>query len=209
MKKIFGDLKMNWLTVIVFAIITGVYTGFVMSIPAFENTSIQDIGVTYEWWVIFAVIVVVNCKKSYEAAFKCFVFFLISQPLVFVTEVLMKHITSDLALYYYFGIWFKATLFTLPGGLIAYYCKKQNLIGTIILGIGNAIQVIMGVYYANSAITDFPHHILTVIICFVSVFVMSFSIQKDRKNQIISILLPFVLLGVTLVLLSMTGRTLF
>ena len=207
--RLYGKLKMRWAYVILFAICAGVYTGIVMLIPALNNTSFQDIGTYYEWWLIFAVIIVVNCKSGLEAMLKCFVFFLISQPLVFAVEEVFGPLGMDRAIYYYTRIWFPITLLTLPGGFLAYYCKKQNLIGAIILGIGNAIQVMMGVYYAHQTMVSFPHHILTVIICFVSVFVMSFSIQKDRKNQIISILLPFVLLGVTLVLLSMTGRTLF
>lgn len=54
---------MTWIRVILFAVIAGVYTGLVMFVPAFEDTSFQDIGKLYEWWVIFAVIVVVNCKR--------------------------------------------------------------------------------------------------------------------------------------------------
>ena len=95
---------MTWIKVILFAVIAGVYTGLVMLVPALEGTSFQDIGELYEWWVIFAVIVVVNCKKNWEAMLKCFVFFLISQPIVFAVEVLFNHITADQAIQYY-RIW--------------------------------------------------------------------------------------------------------
>lgn len=63
MKRIFGDLKMSWLFVIIFSIIVGVYTGLIMLVPALKETSFQDIGISYECWVIFAVVIVVNCKK--------------------------------------------------------------------------------------------------------------------------------------------------
>lgn len=84
MKFIYGKLKMSWLTVIVFAVAAGCYTGWIMTVDCLKGTSFQDIGIFFEWWVIFAVIIVVNCKKSWEAMLKCFLFFLISQPLVFL-----------------------------------------------------------------------------------------------------------------------------
>ena len=209
MQKLYGKLKMNWITVLVFALITGIYTGIMMCIPILENTSFQDIGPFYEWWVIFAVIIVVNCKKNWEAALKCFVFFLLSQPLVYLTEVVFGHLTMDMAIYYYFNFWLKPTFLTLPGGFIAYYCKKQNVLGSIILGLGNTIQACMGVYYLANTIRSFPHHILSAIVAFGSIFIMSIYIQKERKNQIIAIALPCVLVLVILVLCMLTGRTLF
>ena len=199
MKKIFGELKMNWLTVIVFAIVTGVYTGIVMSISAFENTSIQDIGVTYEWWVIFAVIIVVNCEKSWEAALKCFVFFVISQPVIYAVEVLAGHLTLEMAIFYYRQMWMGMTLLTLPGGFIAYFCKKQNLLGAIILGIGNTIQAVMGAYYASQAISSFPNHLLSAIVSFASILVMSFYIQKQKVYSLISVIMPLVIVLILII----------
>lgn len=48
MKILFGELKMTWLKVIVFAIIAGMYSGAVMLIPFLKETSFQDIGMTSE-----------------------------------------------------------------------------------------------------------------------------------------------------------------
>ena len=141
--RLYGKLKMRWASVILFSICAGVYTGIVMLIPALNNTSFQDIGTYYEWWLIFAVIIVVNCKSSLEAMLKCFVFFLISQPLVFAVEVVFGPLSLERAIYYYTRIWFPITLLTLPGGFLAYYCKKQNIAGAIVLGMGNTIQAVM------------------------------------------------------------------
>lgn len=206
MENLYGGIKMTWLKVIVFAIITGVYTGVIMLVPALHDTSFQDIGITYEWWVIFAVIVVVNCQKNWEAMLKCFVFFLISQPLVYTTEVIWGGLTIDLALLYY-GYWFVPTLLTIPGGLIAYYCKKQNLSGSIILGMGNTIQVFFGLFYAKAAIRSFPNHLLSSIVCFGSILVMGLSIQKKTKNRIVAIFLPVIMVTLLGILAKMTGRT--
>ncbi len=206
MNRIFGKLKMNWIMVVLFAIIAGVYTGAIMCVPALENTSFQDIGISFEWWVIFAIIIVVNCKNGIEAAFKCFVFFMISQPLVYITEVLMGHLSWEMAKFYYFQAWFKPSLLTLPGGLIAYYCKKQNWIGAIILAFGNAIQFLMGVHYSLNAFQHFPYHILSAIVSFGSIIVMSLCIQKEKKYQLVSILLPIVLFGCVYIFCIATGR---
>lgn len=205
MKKLYGGLKMSWLTVILFAVIAGVYTGAIMLVPALENTSFQDIGISYEWWVIFAVIVVVNCRKNWEAMLKCFVFFLISQPLIYGVEVVFGSLPVSQAVYYY-RIWLMPTILTIPGGFIAYYCKKQNLFGSVILGLGNTIQGIMGVHYAGTAARNFPHHLLSVLVCFGSIIWMSFFIQKKARNRLVSILVPVILVTIIAILAKMTGR---
>lgn len=206
MQRLYGGLKMKWLTVILFAVITGVYTGAVMLVPALEGTSFRDIGVSYEWWVIFAVIVVVNCDKSWEAMLKCFVFFLISQPLVYAVEVVFGHMPVDTAIYYY-RIWLTPTILTIPGGFIAYFCKKQNLAGSVILGLGNTIQAVMGSYYLAAAIRNFPHHLLSAIVSFASIIWMSLLIQKKTKHRVVSMVLPMILLMIVAVMAKMTGRT--
>lgn len=204
MKKLFGELKMSWLTVILFAVITGIYSGAVMLAPALDGTSLQDIGVSFEWWVIFAVIVVTNCEKWWEAMLKCFAFFLISQPIIYGVEILFGSMTLQLALMYY-KPWFIWTLLTIPGGAIAYFCKKQNLFGSIILGLGNTIQAMMFAYYLPSVIKNFPHHLVTCIVCVISVLTMSFTIQKEKKYSIIAIALPIVLTVLYLVASKITG----
>ncbi len=206
MKNLYGNLKMSWLSVILFAVIAGIYTGAVMLINVLDDTSFQDIGISYEWWVIFAVVIVVNCEKNREAMLKCFVFFLISQPLVYATEVLLGDLTLDMAIYYYRGIWLPATILTLPGGFIAYYCKKQNIPGAVIMGLGNTIQAILGVHYVIETAGNFPHHILSAIVCFGSIFLMSFEIQKENIYRLISLLVPLVLTVIALVFMAMTGR---
>ena len=199
MRNLFGNTKMSWPVVLVFAIIAGVYTGCIMLVNSLDNTSFQDIGVSYEWWVIFAVIIVVNCEKSWEAALKCFVFFVISQPVIYGVEVLAGHLTLEMAIYYYKLTWMGMTLLTLPGGFIAYFCKKQNLLGAIILGIGNTIQAVMGAYYASQAISSFPNHLLSAIVSFASILVMSFYIQKQKVYSLISVIMPLVIVLILII----------
>lgn len=207
MERIFGKLRLHWGAVVLFATVTGIYTGLVMLFDILKDTSFQDIGISYEWWVVFAVVIVVNCDKSWEAMLKCFVFFLISQPLVFVVQILLGDLTFSKGWYYYRCIWLPATFLTLPGGFIAYYCKKQNMIGAVILGIGNTIQAALGIYYLAQAVRSFPNHLLSGIVCIASIFLMSFQIQEKKKNRLISILIPVVCTVVVVVLCKISGRT--
>lgn len=126
MRKLFGKLNMSWLTVAIFAAITGIYSGLVMLVPALKETSFQDIGISYEWWLIFAVIVVVNCNKWWDAALKCFVFFLLSQPICYLVQIpFSAEMTFNMAFHYYYPFWLVMTLLTIPGGLVAYFCKTK------------------------------------------------------------------------------------
>jgi hypothetical protein len=207
MKRLFGELNMSWLAVILFAAIAGIYTGGILLVDFLKDTSFQDIGISFEWWVIFAVIIVVNCRKNWEAMLKCFVFFLLSQPLVYAVQVLFGDLSPDKALYYYRAIWFPMTLLTLPGGFIAYYCKKQNLLGAVILGLGNTIQALLGVSYFAQAVSNFPHHLLSAAVCLGSIFLMTFQIQKKRPYRFLSVLIPLVLTVTLLILARLSGRT--
>ena len=77
--KIFGSLKVTWKYLLPFAVLIGVYTGLVLSVPAFKNTSIQDIGIGYEWWILFAMVIISNSEKPMESAIKDF-YFLFDKP---------------------------------------------------------------------------------------------------------------------------------
>lgn len=193
---LFCGQKMKWKTVILFAVITGIYTGLINTVAPLYNTSFRDIAISYEWWVVFAVIIVTAAKKNWEAMLKCFVFFLISQPLVYLAEWVIGRLFGGLSfieakdfsqlLHYYLKIWLPATFLTLPGGFIAYYCKRQNLLGSVILGIGNAIMLLMAENYIITAVSDFPYHILTAVFCIVAPVIMTLEIQKKRKWRIVS-----------------------
>ena len=207
-EKLFGGLKLSWLFVVVFGVVAGVITGVMASIPAIENTSFHDIAVSYEWWLIFAFVIASNCSKNWECALKTFVFFLISQPLCFIVEVLLGTLVPDMALYYYLNIWGPATLFTLPGGFIAFYITRQNVLGAVILGLGNTIQALMGMHYVMQVVATPPYHVLTSILCFASIFIMTFAIQKQGKNRGIALAITLVVTLALVALVLMTGRTL-
>ena len=89
LSKIFGGIKMTWKRLILFAVISGIITGLIaLLIP--DGNSIHQIAVTFEAWIVLAIIVIVNCDKPLDAALKTFVYFLISQPLVYLIQVIYR-----------------------------------------------------------------------------------------------------------------------
>ena len=72
LKKLFGGIKMTWPRLILFAVISGIITALIaMLVP--DGYSIKQVAVTFEVWIVLAIIIVVNCEKPLEAACKTFV----------------------------------------------------------------------------------------------------------------------------------------
>ena len=187
MKKLsaaFGTLPMTWPVVCVSAAIIGIYVGVINQIPILYDTSFRDIAVTYEWWVLFALLIVSNCKSAREAGMKCLVFFLISQPIIYLVELPM--LGWDKAMYYYLHIWLPISLLTLPGGAVAFFAKKQNVLGAVILGIGNTIVALLGVSYFQKLCHSFPRHLLTVVSCAAIIAVLLMGMQQKWKTRFLS-----------------------
>lgn len=176
---------MTWLRVIIFAVITGVYTGLINSLPFLsflQDTSFRDIAINVDWWVLFAVFIVVNCKKPWEASLKCFVFFLISQPLVYLVE--SPFLGIEVFRYYYY--WFIFTLLTLVGGFIAWYVKKSNVLSAIILSVACGLLGYLGVTYVREFMNKPPHHILSAIFCFAQIIFLIVVLMRGKKEKIIA-----------------------
>ena len=85
--KLYGGLNMSWLTVILFAVATAVLSAVFLLVPVFQNTSFARMGETFEARIFFAIIIMANCKKPLESALKTFVFFVVSQPLIYLFQV--------------------------------------------------------------------------------------------------------------------------
>ena len=130
MKKIFGGINLTWKKVIIFAILAGIYTAIMAMLPITDNTSFKDITISFEVWILFGILIIVNSKSAKDSALKCFVFFLISQPLVYLVQDVINH--SNLFLTYY-RFWVLWTIATIPMGFIGYYMKKDKWWGLLIL----------------------------------------------------------------------------
>ena len=184
MKKIFGGIDLTWKKLIIFAIITAIYTATMAILPITADTSFRDIAATLEWWILFGVIIISNSKSPKDSALKCFVFFLISQPLIYLIQV--PFTWQGWHLFSYYKYWFIWTLLTIPMGYIGYYIKKDNMLSVIILLPMLILLSIIGIGFFNSAFSNFPHHLLSGIFCFTAIILIILGVLNKKNNKIIS-----------------------
>ena len=182
MEKIFGGLNLTWKKLIVLSIIIGIYAGIIAMIPIAIDTSFTDLTVTFEVWILFGIIIITNSKSAKDSALKCFVFFLISQPLIYLTQDLIKH--SSLFITYYRN-WIPWTIACIPMGFIGYYMKKDKWWGLLIL---TPMLLFLSIFYSeylSKTIFSFPKHLLTTIFCMITLIIYPLYIFKNKKNRII------------------------
>lgn len=182
-KKLKLEGFFTWPKLIAFALIMGIYTAL-MAMFAPDGSSFHDIAVTAEWWVLPAILIIVSCKKPLEAAVKTFVFFLISQPLVYLIQVPFSWMGWGLFSYYKY--WFMVTLLTFPGAFIGWFIKKDKWYSGVILAVMTGLLAITGVTYAKGFVTSFPNHLLSTIYCFAMIPILIFGILKDKFAKIIT-----------------------
>ena len=199
--KIFGGLNMTWPKVIIFAVAAGVYTALMaLLVPA--SCSFHDIAVTEEAWIPLALIIMVNCKGPVESALKTFVFFLISQPLVYLIQVPFNDMGWELFGYYRY--WFYITLATLPAAFIGWYVKKNNLLAALILSPMLILLIWHGLGYVITLRHEFPHHLISAIYCFGIIPILVFGIFSNKKPILLSFAISIAAL-VTLFILKWNG----
>ena len=177
MKKIFGGINLTWPKLIVMAIIMGIYTAAMSMLGIARDTSFSDLTVTFEVWILFGIFIIMNSKSAKDSALKCFIFFLISQPLVYLIQDVINH--SKLFLTYY-RFWVPWTIACLPMGFIGYYMKKDKWWGILILG---PMLLFLGMEYSkylSDTMFSFPRHLLTVIFCAVTLIIYPLAIFKNK-----------------------------
>ncbi|MBR0229815.1 MAG: hypothetical protein IJL94_00325, partial [Erysipelotrichaceae bacterium] len=178
-RKLFGEVDLNWKKVIIMAIVAGVYTGIVAMMPITKETSFRDIAIQFEVWILFGIFIICNSKSNIDSAAKCFVFFLISQPLVYLVQVPFSEMGWSLFTYY--RTWFIWTLLTIPMGFIGYYLKMNKWWGLFIL---TPVMLLLGLHYGdylNLTLFHFPYHLLSTIFCFVTLLVYPLVVFKAEK----------------------------
>ena len=204
MKKLFGELNLTWPKLIIFAIIAGVYTGIVAQIPQARDTSFADISITFEWWILFGTIIIMNSKSNLDSALKCFIFFLISQPLVYLVQVPVSEL--GWGIFQYYPGWFKWTLLTIPMGYIGYWLKKDKWWGLFIIV---PMMIFLGYHYMGflrECWTYFPHHLLSAIFCVVVIILFGLYIFKDKKIRKIALIIAIIIIIVMTVIAFTQGQ---
>lgn len=186
-KRLFGGLNMNWKRLAAFAIISGVYTGIMAMLPWVRGTSFHDIAMSFEWWVLFGIMIITNSASAKEAAQKCFVFFLISQPLVYLVQVPFS--PEGFRIFRFYPGWFVWTLLTVPMGYIGYQMKKERWWGLLIL---TPVLLFVGFHYESflsTAISFFPHHILSAVFCIITLIIYPLCLFENRKLKRVGLMI--------------------
>ena len=197
-QKIFGGIKMTWPRLILFAVISGLVTGLVaLLVP--DGNSFRMIAVTFEAWIVLAIIVVVNCDKPLDAALKTFVYFLISQPLVYLVQVPFNSMGFGLFKYYY-PYWFWWTVATLPGGFIAWFIKRDDWIAAVILSIALCGLILFGTGYLADLIRTPPKYLVATLFCYGSVPLLILCILHKRNPRLIAAGISVIALAALLVI---------
>ena len=199
LKKLFGGIELTWPRVIIFAIVAGIYTALMaMLVP--DGNSFHDIAVTVEVWILLAIIVIVNCKTPLEAALKTFIFFLISQPLVYLIQVPFNQM--GWGLFGYYRYWFLITLLTLPGAYIGWFIKKDKWYSGVILSAMTVLLAYSGIGFLQSCLEKPLNHLLTTIYCFAIIPILIFAIFKNKTPRLVTIIITAV---VTIGILAVQG----
>ena len=192
--KMFGGIDMKWWKVIVFAVASAVAAAIFLIFPVFEKTSFVNLGATYEAWIFFAVIIMSNCKKPLESALKTFVFFLISQPLIYLFQVPFS--SMGWGLFNYYKLWFVLTLLTFPAAFVGWFIRKKNWLSLLIF---SPVLVYLTLMYVSSfifAFKHFPYHIVTAIFCLAQVVVYLYVFTPKLWQRLAGFLVPLALIMV-------------
>lgn len=185
-KKIFGGIELTWKKLIIFAIIAGAYTAIMAMLPIAKDTSFADITISFEVWILFGIFIIMNSKSAKDSALKCFVFFLISQPLVYLIQDVINHNNLFLTYYRFWIVW---TIGTFPMGFIGYLMKKDKWWGLVIL---TPMLIFLGIHYSgflNQTIYSFPYHLLSTMFCFITLLLYPICIFNNKKVKTAGIII--------------------
>ena len=193
--KFWGGLNLTWPKVIILAVLSGIYASLMLILPITQDTSFSDIGVSFEVWILFGIFIIMNSKSAMDSALKCFVFFLISQPLIYLLQVLCGAV--DWGIFTYYSYWFIWTIATLPMGFIGWYMKKDKWWGLLILA---PVLVFLGFHfsrYLGMTMFSFPKHLLTTLFCAGTMILYPLAIFKNKKIKIVGLIISIVILLVS------------
>ncbi|MBQ7187181.1 MAG: hypothetical protein IJR91_06075 [Ruminococcus sp.] len=184
LRKLFGGLDITWPKLIIWAVVIGAAVGGLMLIPGVDDTSVKDIGTTFEWWIFFGVVIVSNSKSPVDSAAKAFVFFLISQPLIYLVQVPF----SDMGwgLFGYYKNWIGWTLATIPMGAVGHFVRRGDVISSLILAPMTVFLAVHLYTYTGEVKNKFPHHLVTAILCAVFIAVTILGIARTKNAKIVS-----------------------
>ena len=191
MKKLFGGIDLTWQKVIIFAVIAGIYTAIMAMLPIANDTSFSDLTVTFEVWIFLGIFIIMNSKSAKDSALKCFIFFLISQPLVYLVQDAIYHQNLFLKYYRFWVLW---TIGCIPMGFIGYYMKKDKWWGLLILVPMLLLTAEECAGYLSRTMFSFPRHLLTTIFCMAVLIIYPLAIFNNKKIKTVGVVISTILI---------------
>ena len=189
---------MSWPVTVLYAVAASLLTSIFLIMPVFKDTSFARMGVTFEAWIFFAVIIMANCRTPLESALKTFVFFLISQPLIYLIQVPFTVLGWRIFMYYRY--WFIWTLLTLPMAYIGWYITKKNWLSLLILAPVLCYLTWLYVDGFRTAYSHFPRMIVMALFCLLQVLIYLYVFTEKTVQKLIGLLAPLaVMFSLTLI----------
>ena len=196
--KIYGGLNMSWPVTVMYAVAAALLTSIFLILPVFKDTSFARMGVTFEAWIFFAVIIMANCRTPLESALKTFVFFLISQPLIYLIQVPFTVLGWQIFMYYRY--WFIWTLLTLPMAYIGWYITKKNWLSLLILAPVLCYLTWLYVDGFRTAYSHFPRMLVMALFCLLQALIYLYVFTEKTVQKLIGLLAPLaVMFSLTLI----------
>ncbi len=190
MRKLFFNTKMTWPRVIIFAVISAILAALLLTLPFTKDTSLANVGVTFEFWILAAIFIATNCERPLEAALKIFVFFLVSQPLIYLLQVPFSPLGWEL--FEYYPRWFIWTVLCLPGGFIAWFVRKDRFYSALILTVATAFLGCEAAWFIRySCIPHFPSQLIAAVFCIACAAALPVIILK--KHRVLCLILTAVI----------------
>ena len=190
LSHIYGGLNMSWPVVILLAVGAAVLTSVFLIVPAFKDTSFARMGVTFEAWFFFAILIVANCEKPLEAALKTFVFFLISQPLIFLIQVPFSEL--GWGLFGFYSNWFMWTLLTFPMAFVGWYMRRKDWVSVLVLAPTLAFLGITAYQCGSFCASHFPLLLVATLFCILQIIVYVFAFFPKVPQKLVGLLIPVV-----------------
>ena len=197
-EKLYGGLNMSWPAVILYAVATAVLTAVFLLVPIFHRTSFARMGETFEAWIFFAIIIMANCKKPLESALKTFVFFVISQPLIYLLQVPFSELGWKILGYYRF--WIVWTLLTLPMAYVGWYIRKKNWLSLLILA---PILLALTSDFVGSFVhtaKHFPYMLVTALFCLAQVLLYLYRFTETPWQKLVGFFVPLLVVVIALLI---------
>lgn len=193
-KKFFREgVEMSWGKLVVFSVVIGVIGG-VIALVVPEKWSLHNIAVCFEAWIVLAMLVITGAKKPVEAGIKVFLFFLITQPLIYLVQVPFNFL--GWGIFGYYKRWFIWTLLTLPAGYVCWYIKRGNWLSVAVCAVIATWCGLEGTDHLMRAINDFPYQMGAAILCYFLMVMYPMVFLEGAMKRIVPIIVAVIITGV-------------